>query len=92
MFESNRVLLEKNLEMQATKLEVRQRREENKFLYKEINSIGDQLLRAYFQNEQRKIFKKRAEKENTKYELVYPMILVSITIWKEGRMTDLGVF
>ena len=60
-------LLQKNYELQllraqneAKKLELRERREENKILYKDVDSIKDPVLREALKKEQMRIYAKRA--------------------------------
>ncbi|CAH8257155.1 unnamed protein product, partial [Arabidopsis lyrata] len=51
------------LEMQNKSLTLKELKEENKVLYRDLNSIEDPNLRAYLQSEQAKILKKRLDQQ-----------------------------
>ncbi|AEE34480.2 no-apical-meristem-associated carboxy-terminal domain protein [Arabidopsis thaliana] len=51
------------LEMQSKSLALREQKEENKVLYRNLNSIEDPNLRAYLQSEQAKILRKRLDQQ-----------------------------
>ncbi|XP_031282342.1 uncharacterized protein LOC116140914 [Pistacia vera] len=44
-------------------VEVFQRKTDNKFLFKDLKSITDPILREFFQNEQSRIIQKRAQQQ-----------------------------
>ncbi|CAL9239505.1 unnamed protein product [Arabidopsis halleri] len=51
------------LEMQSKSLALKELKEENKVLYRDLNSIEDPNLRAYLQSEQAKILRKRLDQQ-----------------------------
>ena len=52
-----------NYEIQMKKLALAEYREDNKILFKDLNSITDPSLREFFQNEQSRIMQKRAQQQ-----------------------------
>ncbi|KAL5549772.1 hypothetical protein UlMin_005003 [Ulmus minor] len=50
-----------NYEIQKKKLALAEYREDNKILFKDLNSITDPSLREFFQNEQLRVMQKRAQ-------------------------------
>ena len=56
---------QQHLEIKAKSHELREIKEENKMLFRNLNSIQDPNVRAYVESEQAQIQQKRAEKQQS---------------------------
>ena len=63
MFKKTTLDRQEQMNIQRQNLAFKERKEENKILLKDLNSIADPNVREYFRGEQKKLYKKEINKE-----------------------------